>query len=476
MALAPMFAASSELSRPVNTPQYTGSMALRLLPPSGREPVLENKTHCTYWLKTGCCDYIQQGCKYKHEMPDSAGLVAIGLPADPPKWWKDRQLHNWRAPANPNARAGEDPTAAFKLPQRALTAPGSPSLAPRQPQSQRPLTSAASTVSPPKVPARPVMKTDSPAQRQIDAIIRAPEKPPAVIPGFETLQPTPALNASRKPAPCVSLGTPPQHVWAVSTTRSPQPLATAVQPQTSTLAPPRGMAASRHSPGARFIPAGEPIPSSAVPITRRLGSPFSTPSPPENFCPEQSNNVSGSPCSIKAVRAATVSPTQSSTLKTSSLPRSSPRSAKSVHSAATSPQVQKIKVATSSSEDIEDDEQAEIYPEHKRRSEIPQPKFQMRGIPKTPKASRTTRAESEVNNRAPRNQALGHGPRGGRVVRGKIVYDQTEAPRHRSNGKEVAKESRRARAESGPSRRPKRSPEAQKEVQNGEQDLLDLSI
>ncbi|KAI9783875.1 MAG: hypothetical protein M1835_003700 [Candelina submexicana] len=470
---------STTQPRAVNSPQYTGTMALRLLPPSGREPVLENKTYCTFWLKTGCCDYIQQGCKYKHEMPDAAGLVAIGLPPDPPKWWKDRQLHNWRAPANPNARPGEDPTAAFKLPQKALTAPTSPSPAPRKPDIKRPVTSEAPIVPPARVPARQSMKPDSPAQRQIDAIIKAPQRPPAVIPGFETLKPTPVTREQpttpppdMQPAlaPCAQL-TPTSSVTpdhsVKPTSRSP------TQPMSPSPVPTRGLASSRYAPGARFIPAGEPVPQSAIPITRGLGSPFAT-QPPLGETPlsSQSSKCSISSPSAKMARPAATTPIPPSPQKASSQLRSSPVLAGSVRPAAASSRVQEIK-EVSSSEDAEDDKQAEIYPEHKRRSEIPHPRFQVEELPKCPRARKVSKADTDASGRAPRTQPVRLGGRVGRIVKGRGVYEKPAAPRQCRVPREATKDDRRAKL-GNETRRQNHAVDARKEARNGEQDLLDL--
>ncbi|OCL14590.1 hypothetical protein AOQ84DRAFT_384620 [Glonium stellatum] len=61
----------------------------RPLPPSGAEPEQEKKVYCTYWIRTGECDYTQQGCLYKHEMPDLETLKNIGFISEP-KWWKEK--------------------------------------------------------------------------------------------------------------------------------------------------------------------------------------------------------------------------------------------------------------------------------------------------------------------------------------------------------------------------------------------------
>lgn len=55
-------------------------------PPSGAVPDQEKKEFCTYWIRTGECDYTQQGCLYKHEMPDKATLEKIGFRGTP-RWW-----------------------------------------------------------------------------------------------------------------------------------------------------------------------------------------------------------------------------------------------------------------------------------------------------------------------------------------------------------------------------------------------------
>lgn len=58
-------------------------------PPSGKTPDQEKKEYCTYWLRHGECDYIQQGCLYKHEIPDKATLLNIGFRSTP-RWWLER--------------------------------------------------------------------------------------------------------------------------------------------------------------------------------------------------------------------------------------------------------------------------------------------------------------------------------------------------------------------------------------------------
>ncbi|KAK7552761.1 hypothetical protein IWX49DRAFT_556818 [Phyllosticta citricarpa] len=60
------------------------------LPPSGKQPDQTKKEYCTYWIKTGGCDFTQQGCMYKHEMPDLKTLrEKIGV-TRVPKWYSDK--------------------------------------------------------------------------------------------------------------------------------------------------------------------------------------------------------------------------------------------------------------------------------------------------------------------------------------------------------------------------------------------------
>ncbi|KAK5999612.1 hypothetical protein QM012_005269 [Aureobasidium pullulans] len=64
----------------------------RPLPPSGIEPDQRKKIYCTYWIQNqGQCAYKQQGCIYKHEMPeDKETLESIGLKSAP-AWWRKEQ-------------------------------------------------------------------------------------------------------------------------------------------------------------------------------------------------------------------------------------------------------------------------------------------------------------------------------------------------------------------------------------------------
>ena len=64
------------------------------LPPSGIEPDLNKKTYCTYWLRHGECDFMQQGCLYKHDIPGTMEeWLNIGF-VNVPKWIKERRAEN----------------------------------------------------------------------------------------------------------------------------------------------------------------------------------------------------------------------------------------------------------------------------------------------------------------------------------------------------------------------------------------------
>ncbi|KAJ5732579.1 Zinc finger CCCH-type [Penicillium malachiteum] len=48
------------------------------------------KEYCSYWIRHGECDYQQQGCLFKHEMPlDQELLETLGL-RDIPRWYRDK--------------------------------------------------------------------------------------------------------------------------------------------------------------------------------------------------------------------------------------------------------------------------------------------------------------------------------------------------------------------------------------------------
>lgn len=53
------------------------------------KPIVQNgkKVYCTYWIARGECHYAQQGCKFKHEMPNLETLEKIMGRRSFPKWW-----------------------------------------------------------------------------------------------------------------------------------------------------------------------------------------------------------------------------------------------------------------------------------------------------------------------------------------------------------------------------------------------------
>jgi hypothetical protein len=56
--------------------------------PVSRAPGI--KEYCSYWLRHGECDYAQQGCLYRHEMPlDRSTLEKLGL-RDIPRWYREK--------------------------------------------------------------------------------------------------------------------------------------------------------------------------------------------------------------------------------------------------------------------------------------------------------------------------------------------------------------------------------------------------
>ena len=48
------------------------------------------KEYCSYWLRCGECDYAQQGCLYKHEMPLDRDILERLGHRDIPKWYREK--------------------------------------------------------------------------------------------------------------------------------------------------------------------------------------------------------------------------------------------------------------------------------------------------------------------------------------------------------------------------------------------------
>ena len=50
--------------------------------------VYGKKKFCTHWIRTGNCDYMQEGCRYLHVIPDAETRLRIGI-RDMPRWAKE---------------------------------------------------------------------------------------------------------------------------------------------------------------------------------------------------------------------------------------------------------------------------------------------------------------------------------------------------------------------------------------------------
>lgn len=61
----------------------------------------DRKEYCTYWIRHGECDYMQQGCRYKHEMPDLMTLRSIGF-RNVPEWHKEKMRMRTQRPVRPH--------------------------------------------------------------------------------------------------------------------------------------------------------------------------------------------------------------------------------------------------------------------------------------------------------------------------------------------------------------------------------------
>ena len=73
---------NADLSSGMQLSRYTGNIADTHVP--------EKKLYCSYWLRHGECDYLQQGCKYLHVMPtDVETLNRCGL-RDIPRWYRNQ--------------------------------------------------------------------------------------------------------------------------------------------------------------------------------------------------------------------------------------------------------------------------------------------------------------------------------------------------------------------------------------------------
>lgn len=59
------------------------------------KPIVQNekKVYCTYWIARGECHFAQQGCRFKHEMPNLEILEKIMGRRSFPKWWLESIGH-----------------------------------------------------------------------------------------------------------------------------------------------------------------------------------------------------------------------------------------------------------------------------------------------------------------------------------------------------------------------------------------------
>ncbi|KAJ5961705.1 hypothetical protein N7501_006646 [Penicillium viridicatum] len=80
------------------------------------------KEYCSYWIRHGECDYAQQGCLYKHEMPTEFHMIEkLGL-RDIPRWFREK--HNIASLLHPS-RDRSQLTITNQPPMRALPSPAS---------------------------------------------------------------------------------------------------------------------------------------------------------------------------------------------------------------------------------------------------------------------------------------------------------------------------------------------------------------
>ncbi|CEO59977.1 Putative C-x8-C-x5-C-x3-H type zinc finger protein [Penicillium brasilianum] len=77
------------------------------------------KEFCSYWIRHGECDYQQQGCMYKHEMPtDIFMLEKLGL-RDIPRWYREKyDVPSLLQAGQGNQQRGQQQQAAIDQPQQ----------------------------------------------------------------------------------------------------------------------------------------------------------------------------------------------------------------------------------------------------------------------------------------------------------------------------------------------------------------------
>jgi hypothetical protein len=101
--------------RSIHTPPGGPSMPSSLSRNGGTNtPESNDKVYCTHWIRHGECDYIQQGCRYKHEMPNRATLQSIGF-RTVPRWWQEKVAVHLGQSAKPIVGDGKKPSEWMKL-------------------------------------------------------------------------------------------------------------------------------------------------------------------------------------------------------------------------------------------------------------------------------------------------------------------------------------------------------------------------
>lgn len=223
----------------------------RTPPPSGKVPDQEKKEWCTYWILHGDCAYVQQGCRYRHEMPDKAKLAEIGI-NHVPRWWLEQnsaiKLGGDRATVGPTVkpevwlktREGSDADSESSSTESAITS-----------QSEKPMSS-------PKTILKPVVKPGIPTPSSSIEQAR-PSTPTELLINFAPLVPTPSTSTS---SPTTAFSTPPSSQGKAS--KQSSPVASTGAPAKSGRSAKTTTAASVRSPARPiakavkvFVPAGE---------------------------------------------------------------------------------------------------------------------------------------------------------------------------------------------------------------------------
>ena len=209
---------------------------------AGTPGTFGKKVYCTHWIRWGECDYTQQGCLYKHEMPDEPTLNSIGIRTTP-KWYRDANApkNGWLgrpAPADQLWRGKPVRPAQPPQPPKHFPSPAQPTkfvrpvTAPRTP-ANGPFTGAAPSYQAPVPPGPKVYgrANETPEQRRapFSSYFSTVPVPPISAP--------PVLHNTQQP---VQSCTVPNHSSLTSpptTTRNFGNIPTTVAPNYSPLAP-----------------------------------------------------------------------------------------------------------------------------------------------------------------------------------------------------------------------------------------------